>query len=335
MVRGQILLLTVFMSGAFCKSQSEPGQALLPWDEARVRRAVEVLTAEPHPMGSPRQAQLADWLQKEGESLGLSVTVDTFPVSVPDPTLLDSSGSVMQKLTLDLTARNVYAKLKAPQGDCVVLVGSHYDSKRLDTGPSVGANDSGSTSAALLEIMRQLKERSDLKCSIMAVWFDGEEAYLPGWRDGEDRHPARQQDNLYGSRHLAGQLQSCAPAQCLPDHLGGEKVKALVLLDMIGMPGVRLSLDSMSDPNLLAMAVDLDKKMFAGELYGRSYVRSSIDDHVPFMDKGVPAVDLIDFDNLQTWHQPSDRPETLDYKSIEKVSQLAMALVVKLAQPGP
>jgi hypothetical protein len=333
MIRGQILLLTVLMSGAFCKSKVDPGQSLIAWDEKRVRSAVEVIAAEPHPMGSARQAQLAEWLQKEGESLGLTVSVDTFTASVPDPALMGSSGSVMQKLTIDLTARNVYAKLKVPETDCVVLLGSHYDSKRLDAGPNVGANDSASSSAALLEIMRQMKEQTDLKCSIMAVWFDGEEAWLPEWRDGEDKHPARQQDNLYGSRHLAGQLQSCASAQCLPQHLGGEKVKALVLLDMIGMPQVRLSLDSLSDPQLMTMAVELDRKMFQGELYGRSYSRSSIDDHVPFMEKGVPAIDLIDFDNLQTWHQPTDRPETLDYKSIEKVSQLAMAMLLQLARP--
>jgi hypothetical protein len=333
MIRGQILLLTVLMSGAVCKSKTEPGQSPMPWDEKRVRSAVDVLAAEPHPMGSERQAQLADWLQKEGEAIGLTVSVDSFTASVPDPALLGSSGSVMQKLTIDLTARNVYAKLQVPQADCVVLLGSHYDSKRLDAGPNVGANDSASSSAALLEIMRQMKERSELKCSIMAVWFDGEEAYLPEWRDGEDRHPARQQDNLYGSRHLASQLQSCASAQCLPAHLGGEKVKALVLLDMIGMPNVRLSLDALSDPQLMSLAVELDRKMFQGELYGRSYSRSAVDDHVPFMEKGVPAIDLIDFENLQTWHQPTDRPETLDYKSIEKVSQLAMALLLKLAQP--
>jgi hypothetical protein len=334
MFRGQIFLLAVLMSGAFCKSKVEPGQSLMPWDEARVRSAVEVFTAEPHPMGSPRQAQLVDWLQKEAEGLGLTASVDTFTASVPDPAFLGSrDGSVMQKFTIDLTARNVYAKLKVPNTDCVVLLGSHYDTKRLDSGPNVGANDSASSSAALLEIMRQMKEQADLKCSIMAVWFDGEESWLPEWSDGEDRHPARQQDNLYGSRHLAEQLKSCPPAQCLPAHLGGEKVKALVLLDMIGMPQVRLTRDSLSDPKLLNMAMELDRKLFQGELYGRSSSRHAVDDHVPFMNKGVPAIDLIDFDNLQTWHQPTDRPETLDYKSIEKVSQLAMAMLLQLAQP--
>jgi hypothetical protein len=333
MIRGQILVLAIFMSGAFCKSPVEPGTTHLPWDETRVRRAVEELTAEPHTMGSPRQAQLANWLLKEAETIGLTATVDTFPVAVPDPSLLGSSGSVMQKLTIDLTLRNVYAALKVPKADCVVLLGSHYDTKRLEAGLHVGANDSASSSAALLEIMHQLKKRSDLKCSVMAIWFDGEEAWLPEWRDGEDRHPARQQDNLYGSRHLAEQLQSCPPAQCLPQHLGGQQVKALVLMDMIGMPQVKLALDSLSDPQLMSMAVNLDKQLFQGALYGSSFVRSVVDDHIPFMQKGVPAIDLIDFDNLQTWHQPTDRPETLDYKSIEKVSQLAMAMVLQLAQP--
>lgn len=335
MIRWQILFLTVFMSGALCRSRLDSPEERLPWDEKRVRGAFEVLTQEEHPLGSVRQAQIADWLHAETDKMGLESSVDTFRAEVPDPAFLGSTeGSVMQKLTIEQQARNVYAKHKVAGSDCVILIGSHYDTKRLAAGPYLGANDSASSAAAILEIMRQLKIQSDLRCSLMAVWFDGEEAWLPEWRDGEDRHPARQQDNLYGSRHMAGQLQACGESMCLPAHLGGEKVRALILLDMIGMPGVKLSLDSLSDSRLLAMAVAIDKSLLNGALYGRSYARQSTDDHIPFIQRGVPAIDLIDFDNLQTWHQTSDRPESVDFASIEKVSQLAMALVMKL-NAGP
>ena len=76
MIRGQILIFAVLMSGAFCKSKMEPGQTRLPWDETRVRSAVEFLAAEPHPMGSARQGQIADWLQKE-------CTPEYFPTQMP------------------------------------------------------------------------------------------------------------------------------------------------------------------------------------------------------------------------------------------------------------
>ncbi len=332
MLRWYFLIFTVFMSGAFCRSQSDSKEALGNWDRQRVQSSLEVLTAEPHPTGSERQAQLANWLQAEAEKIGLEVTVDSFPIQVPDPALLGGGGSLMQKTTLELTARNVYAKHKVPGSDCLILLGSHYDSKRMASGIHVGANDSGSSSAALLEIMHQMQTQTTLKCSILAVWFDGEESWLPEWRDGQDRHPAQIQDNLYGSRHLAQQLETCAQALCLPARLGGDQVKAMILLDMIGMPDVRLTIDSYSNSGLMQMARELDQSLFSGSLYGRSSPKPIDDDHRPFLQRGLPALNLIDFENLQTWHQAGDRLETLDPASIEKVSLLAIALTLKISQ---
>jgi len=332
MLRWHFILFTVFMSGAFCRPKPDSKEALGNWDRKRVQNSLEMLAAEPHPTGSERQALLANWLQSEAEKIGLEVTVDSFPIQVPDPALLGGNGSLMQKTTLELTARNVYAKHKVPGSDCLILLGSHYDSKRMESGNHVGANDSGSSSAALLEIMRQMKTQTALKCSILAVWFDGEESWLPEWRDGQERHPAQIQDHLYGSRHLAQQLTSCSEALCLPDRLGGDQIRAMILLDMIGMPDVRLTLDSYSNSGLLQMAQDLDQSLFDGSLYGRSSPKPIEDDHRPFMERGLPAVNLIDFENLQTWHQPSDRLETLDPASIEKVSLLAIALTLKVSQ---
>ncbi len=331
MFRLHLLIFTLFISGTLCRPQSSSREPYA-WDQKSLQKSLEIFTAEPHTVGSDRQAVLTNWLQSETEQMGLQVTVDSFAIQVPDPSLLGGTSSLMQSLTIERSARNVYAKLKVAGSDCVILIGSHYDSKRIEGISYVGANDSGSSSAALLEIMRQLKAVSSLSCSVMAVWFDGEEAWLPEWRDGQDRHPARQQDNLYGSRHLAAQLQNCKAGLCLPENLGGESVKALVLMDMIGMPKVQLTLDASSDPRLMQMARDLDQSMNKDLLYSRPYPKPIEDDHRPFMDRGVPSVNLIGFENLQTWHQASDVLSTLDLGSIEKVSQLAIALVTKLGE---
>jgi hypothetical protein len=336
-----ILLLGLVMSGSFCKNstpETGPTESVgpialadIPWDGTRVSQHLKELTAAPHYFGSPRQKELAAYLEAEARKLELSVQVDTFQATVPDPAALTGVTSMMQNTTLQLTGYNVYARLPIEGATCVILIGSHYDSKRLEGVESLGANDSGSSSAALLELMRAfqtpaLKQR--LRCSLMAVWFDGEEAYLPEWLDGETRHPSGIKDHLYGSRHLAGRLEACGAQQCLPQALGGERVQQMLLLDMIGMPNAQLTLDRYSTPELLALAQRLDKAYYQGRLYRDSYPKPVMDDHIPFLAKGIPSLNLIDFENLNTWHTSQDRLETLALSSIEDISKLAVALIV-------
>ncbi len=333
-----IALLALTLLGAFCRGQHETQDqnqpqpahsvAKLPWDEAKLSEHLKVLTAEAHPMGSQRQSELAAYLKSQAEAIGLEVTAETFTVQVPDPTVTAAS-SMMQKSTLDLALTNVYAKLTVPERSCLILLSSHYDSKRLEGRVSLGANDSGSSSAALLEIMRSLASiKTELTCSIMAVWFDGEEAYLPEWGDGQTRHPAAQIDHLYGSRHLADQLTACQGKLCAPASWGSLELRAMIHLDMIGAEGVRLSRDTNSDSALMKKAVDLDKALYGGRLYGQSRSFPIEDDHLPFAERGLPTLDLINFENLSTWHTDQDTLSSLSLQSIKDVSQLAMALIL-------
>ncbi len=325
--------------GAFCKGKSSKDDtasdaAPISWDEARVEASVKFVAAEPHPMGSPRQKQVMEYLKSEAEAAGLEVQLDAFIATVPDPAALNAA-SVMQTTTLDLEAANVLAKLKVPGSSCVLLVASHYDSKRLEGEISLGANDSGSSTAVVLELMRGLQKaeiKEQLRCSILAVWFDAEEAYLPEWYDGERSHPAKIQDHLYGSRHMASLLTPCDGSMCLPAMWGGEKVKAMLLLDMVGMPNASLTRELHSDPGLLAKAIELDKKVNKGFLY-RANRRAPIeDDHKPFVDRGVKALNMIDFNNIETWHTAKDVPESLSSSSMRMAGQLAAALVLDLTR---
>ena len=55
-----------------------------------------------------------------------------------------------------------------------------------------------------------------------------------------------------------------------------------------------------------------------------SHFQTIADDHIPFKEKGIPAIDLIDFHNLQHWHKPSDKLSAISLNSIEEASKLAM-----------
>ncbi len=333
-----IAALSLGLSAGQCHSQRSDGPAsdannpFFAWDSDKVKTHLATLAAEPHPLGSLRQLELAQYIEGEARSYGLTVMRDDFTVQVPDPALLHGASSVMQTLTLAKSAQNIFAKLAVPQSSCIFLLASHYDSKRLDGEVSLGANDSGSSSAALLEIMRQLTQLTQsrpLRCSVLAVWFDGEEAYLRDWRDGETRHPAQQADHLYGSRRLAEQLASCGNASCLPSKLGGERVEAMVLLDMIGMPRGTLSWDSFSTPELVSKAKAIDKRLYGGRLFA-SFSKPIEDDHLPFLAKGIPAIDLINFEDTSTWHTSLDRLENISLDSLRDIAQLALHLIYEL-----
>jgi len=113
--------------------------------------------------------------------------------------------------------------------------------------------------------------------------------------------------------------------------LGGSPIKVLILLDMVGSPGVTLTPDLHSHPGLLKLARSLDDATNKPPLFG-TLGRPVEDDHIPFREHGIPAINLIDFEHLDTWHQPGDDPDRVSIASIVKVSRLALALSLGLLE---
>lgn len=323
-----LVFVSLISMAALCQSPGSKKNSF--WNSERVMSDLHMIAAEPHPMGSARNAVIADYLDQQMKTANLKTNVLKFDVEVPDPDLMDQDTSMLQKTTLSLSLQNVTAKYESPSAEsCVFLLGSHYDSKRLPGAISLGANDSGSSSATLLEIMRGLQlSKHPYRCHVMAVWFDGEEAWLSEWRDGETRHPSRQIDNTYGSRNFVSMLRPCEGSKwCLPETLGGERVEGLILLDMVGSENLKLSPEANSSPELMALARELDKKLFAGKLFADVRPKYIEDDHIPFLQKGIPAVDLIGFENVEHWHQPSDTAEKISVKSMEQAAVLSEAML--------
>jgi len=312
-------------------------------DPARMARDLAEMTKEPHVFGSKRQRALALWLQKSLRSDGLKAELEEFSAAVP---VADGSSAVgVARLTENYQGQNILATLQAqrqPPPSCVIALASHYDTKRTSLGSYVGANDSGSSTVLLLQLMAYVqrhKPKTRSSCSLVAWFFDGEEALLPNWTDGEYLHPAHIVDHTYGSRHAAGRLEFCGDKSgsklCMPrsplwPHGDGTRAKspgphlaALILLDMVGAPRLKLSRDLSSTPSLLQLAVTGGSQLGYPNLFD-TLAGQIDDDHTAFLARGVPSLNIIDFAHLEHWHKPTDITSTLAPASLELAGQLAL-----------
>jgi hypothetical protein len=184
------------------------------------------------------------------------------------------------------------------------------------------------------ELLAQSQSPPVILCDVLFVWFDGEEALLPEWNDGLLKHPARIQDNTYGSRHFASLLKPCtyqtSKAMCLPAELGSLPLVSLTVLDMIGSPRIKLAKDTLSSPWMVDHLSKIVKKLNFNAIL-ETIPKAIEDDHVPFVKKGISALDIIDFSNLTYWHTHGDDASKISYQSIEKAAKIGLSLSLDIA----
>ena len=167
--------------------------------------------------------------------------------------------------------------------------------------PVPAANDGASGVAVLLELARVLPK--DLNQQIWLVFIDAEDqGELPGW------------DWLLGSRALAESLKSN------PD--------AVVIIDMIGDADLNIYQERNSNPDLTREIWDT-----AADLgYSQSFIAqpkySMIDDHTPFLEKGMRAIDIIDFD-YPYWHTTQDTADKVSAESLMAVGDTLLHWLLK------
>lgn len=293
------------------------------FDHARARKNLDAIAASPHPFGSPRQLEIAEFLVREIERAGAFPEIEPFDAEVPNPDGLTKPAPMTRKVK----GNNIFAWFDPPadassKKSCLILLGSHYDTKIVPGVVYRGANDSGSSSVALLEMAYFLRRESarnqnnrGSRCRIGLVWFDGEESVLPGWNDGESSFPVRIVDNTYGSRYSV-------------KHGLAGRANAFVLLDMIGSPKLRLTRDSHSTPRLISLLEAAIQQLGMPASLLSSESVPVADDHLPFIAAGIPALNLIDMHDLSVWHQNGDDPGWVDLKKAEKVSRLALFIAM-------
>jgi Zn-dependent M28 family amino/carboxypeptidase len=206
---------------------------------------------------------------------------------------------------------NLIASFRGSRRETVVVAG-HYDTKRFDQFRFLGANDGGSSAALLVELARVLGGRHNA-LNYWLVFFDGEEA-VRNWSAT---------DSLYGSRHLVEKLSSSGELS---------RIQALILVDMIGDAHLRVPREDNSTPWLTDLVFDVAQRLGYGKYFVKS--RNAVDDdHIPFINAGVSAVDLIDFDygpNNSYWHTPQDTLEHCSPLSLTIVGRVVTATLIEL-----
>jgi Zn-dependent M28 family amino/carboxypeptidase len=164
----------------------------------------------------------------------------------------------------------------------VIVLGTHNETNYpLRNIYFVGANDGAATTGLLMAIADRLREATahGKKLDGYSVWlvfFDGEEA-IQSWSDS---------DSTYGSRHLA--------ARWGRDGTLG-KIKAFMLADMIGDKDLDIQRETNSTPWLIGLVGQAAHK-FGYDRYFFQKDMAVEDDHLPFVQRGVPSIDVIDLD---------------------------------------
>ena len=209
--------------------------------------------------------------------------------------------------------KNILCRFPGKSGKAIVYSG-HYDTKTIPE--FTGANDAGSSTGFLLE-MAAILAGAPRKDDVYVVFFDGEEAYGE-WTDT---------NSLYGSRHLA---EKWAADGTIP------KIKALINVDMIGDKDLSLVWNSGSAMSLQKIVWDTAGRLGFGQYFSQNGGVTG-DDHVPFLQRGVKALDLIDFDygpGNQYWHTPADTMDKLSAQSLQIVGTVLQKVLPELeAQP--
>jgi len=251
----------------------------------------------PHPPASDGIHAVQKYIHSQLQSFGCAVDEDDFNAQTGVGTL---------------AMKNIVTKIPGT-GRGIILLLTHYDTKRVEN--FVGAEDSGSSTGLMLEMARILCGRPKQANAVWIAFVDGEETQAQfDWNDA---------DSTYGSRELAARLAVSGDLK---------RVRAVILADMVGQKGLAITRDSDSTKWL----TDLVWHTAASLGYKDVFVSQEIpmvDDHTPFLARGVASVDIIDFDGYTApgyWHTAQDTLDKISPRSLAIVGHVILETVNQL-----
>ncbi len=236
--------------------------------------------------GTPAHAHTVEWIRQQLEAAGWHVEIQQ----------TQSMGHPIQNI-------RAYRGDMPPQ----LIIGAHYDSRiwaNQDPDPAKqqqpvpGADDGGSGVAVLLELARTLPQKT---VPLWLVSFDAEDnGEIPGW------------DWLLGSRAFVADMKV--------------RPKAMVLLDMVGQENLSIPMEGNSDVTLRKEIWDRAAALGYGNIFTPHVKYNIEDDHVPFIEAGIPSVDIIDID-YPYWHTTSDLPAHVSPQSLQIVGDVVSSWI--------
>ncbi|MBP6209651.1 MAG: M28 family peptidase [Anaerolineales bacterium] len=286
-------LLFIFVSGWYAASFFNKEADSASFDGVRALADVQTqVDFGPRIPGSEGHAKIREWMRIELESAGWQVEVH-------------------ESERMGHPIYNIIAKRS--DEDPKIILGAHYDTRMIadhDPDPAKrdqpvpGANDGGSGVAVLLEMARALPEDS---VPVWLVFFDTEDnGRIEGW------------DWILGSRAFAEEI----PVQ----------PEAVVIVDMIGDANLNIHLEKNSDVAIRTEIWSVAERLGYSAQFINNEKFSMLDDHTPFLEAGIPAVDLIDFD-YPYWHTTEDTPDKVSAESLKAVGDTLLTWIMEKPKP--
>ena len=292
------ILFLVLLAGCIPKQSEE-----IDWQAFSGRRAYEhverIISHGPRTTASPSLIKTATYIGTQLQDCGLDAEEQVFVAPTPRG---------------PLQFRNIIGKSRVRPGSTgkVIIIASHYDTKYLPNINFIGANDGGSSAGVLLEMARVASGVPDL----WFVFFDGEECVKEyGTNDG-----------LWGSTYFVQELKGKKRL---------DRVQAMILLDMVGDANLNITMPANSHRGLVQRVFDAARSTGNRDYFSFGEM-ATLDDHVPFVQAGIPSVDMIDFEFGSApglndyWHTEKDTLDKISPRSMEVVGQTALRLVDSL-----
>jgi glutaminyl-peptide cyclotransferase len=201
--------------------------------------------------------------------------------------------------------RNVVGVVRGKDPSRRVIVGAHYDTK--DIPGFVGANDAAGGTAIVTQLARTIKPRR-MRPTLVFILFDGEES------------PRGTPDERFEARGLRG---SKAAAR------RHDEAEAMILLDFVADKRLRLPREANSDRALWRKLRVAARKVGTGRYFPDDSAGPVSDDHVPFLRRGIPAIDLIDFD-FPCFHRTCDDMSAVSRRSVDVTGETVLRLLASL-----
>ncbi|HJO05439.1 MAG TPA: M28 family peptidase [Acidobacteriota bacterium] len=268
--------------------------------ERALAHAAAMVALGPRPLNSDALEKNRAYIEEELEALGLEPWRDEFTADTP------LGPSAMANILVEVPAR------EGSPDSPIILLSGHYDTKRFDGVEFVGAND-GASSAAMLLTLAPALLADPIGLPVWLVFFDGEEAVVEWTAD----------DSTYGSRHLVERFAGDGTL---------ERIGAMILFDMIGDKDLGISREMASTAWLTDIVWSSARELGHEANFPNTY-HQILDDHLPFLEAGVDAIDLIDFNygpGNRYWHSPFDTFDKLGASSFQIVGDVTLASLPRI-----
>jgi glutaminyl-peptide cyclotransferase len=249
----------------------------------------------PRPPGSANLTLCKLYIQETLESFGWNVTLQNFTY-------------------METACTNMIATWNSSTNATIIL-GAHYDTRPAATNdpdplnrtkPILGANDGASGAAILMEMAHILP--ISVRHDVELVFFDAEDSGdIDGW------------GWIQGSTYYVSTLNTTRR----------ESIRAMVLFDMVGDTSLKIPREGSSTTSLQNAIWLIANQMGYADTFVNTAGARITDDHKPFLDAGIPAVDLIQYPFPETWHTLADTPDKCSAESLEIVGEVLEVFIVE------